>query len=476
MSDTKNDSTETRDEESCAPPIQLLGLVTLVLSYEHLTTDLSLQLPPLGHALDSIEIGRAAEGSPTRFSGRTLSIADPYVSAHHARIRRRRAVDVLTDSGSSHGTLVNGAAFHGERPLADGDLIEVGRSLLCYRRVTAALYRRVAHGRSELGPTRTLCPELADVVQNLDRAAPSGLRILLLGERGTGKEIAAQHVHGKSGRRGRFVAIDSGALSSSLLESELFGHEARAYTEARERRGLVRSAHGGTLFLDEIGNLAPTSQERLLRLLEENKVRPVGADQAVDVDVRWIAGTNADLLSEGSSFRRDLLDRLSGLVVELPPLRRRREDLGILTAHLLAAAGSGGSSITKRAARALFLSPLRGNVRELKQTLVRAFTLAGDAKIDVEHLALHDPAGTSTPDAQTTRHSASGPAALDEPRSPASAPSTRRARPPKEEIERALEDGGGVQERAARILGIHEKQLRRWMDDYRLPRASRRSS
>jgi two-component system response regulator HydG len=221
--------------------------------------------------------------------------------------------------------------------------------------------------------------------------APSEASILILGESGTGKELLARVIHRTSARRdGPFVAFDCSALAPSLVESELFGHEKGAFTGAqRARRGLFREAQGGTLFLDEIGDVAPEVQNKLLRVLQEREVKPVGGDTFVKIDVRIVAATNKDLkkmIAEGR-FREDLFYRLAVVPLELPPLRERKGDIPELVRYFLGrrkGAGPRPSDIAPEALERLAAYRWPGNIRELENVVERAAILS-DGKIIVAH-------------------------------------------------------------------------------------------
>lgn len=455
----------TLPEDDAASTTEPIGLLTYVLSYDDLLTDRAARLPPLSRVRPALELRRAAGEGPNRFEDGAFLISDPYMSGRHARLTRKAGEDAIEDLGSTHGTFVGGERVNGSRPLRDGDLIEIGRSLLCYRLVDVKALIKAGEQGVEMGPTRTVCPELAATVLDLNRVAATDQPILVLAEMGAGKEIAARHVHDKSGRPGPFVAIDCGAIPAHLVESELFGHKKGAFSgAAEERKGRIRSAEHGTVFLDEIGNMPEQAQASLLRVIQEREVTPVGADSGRKVDVRWVSATNADIFAESARFRPDLRARLAGYVARLPPLRRRREDLGILTAHLLAKGGATRAAISKQAARQLFGSDLAGNVRELERTLARAAVLADGERIDVQHLGIATgearPSGAEAPRAESIA-----------PTSASEVASTRRKRPEREQIVDALERAGGVQGQAARLLGVHERQLARWMDAFNIPRA-----
>jgi len=227
--------------------------------------------------------------------------------------------------------------------------------------------------------------------ERLSRVAPVDRPVLLVGERGTGKELAARRLHFLSKRwKGPLVAINCSALAPSLIESELFGHERGAFTGAEVRRaGRFEAADGGTLFLDEIGNIPVQVQEKILRVVEYSTFERVGSSRSVEVDVRIVAATNADLvgLVETGQFKQDLLDRLSFEVLVLPPLRDRREDILLLANHFAARMGFelGREEIPQfsdEAATALENYAWPGNVRELKNLVERAVYRSHSAVIE----------------------------------------------------------------------------------------------
>ncbi|HWO24365.1 MAG TPA: sigma-54 dependent transcriptional regulator [Kofleriaceae bacterium] len=282
-----------------------------------------------------------------------------------------------------------------------------------------ALAREVRRLRGEVERARGLGEVIGEsalmrgLLAMIDRVAASDATVLIVGESGTGKELLARTIHRVGPRRdGPFVAFDCSALAPSLIEAELFGHEKGAFTgAARARRGLFREANGGTIFLDEIGDIDATVQNKLLRVLQEREIKPVGGDRPVAIDVRVVAATNKDLKSlvARGQFREDLYWRLAVVPIQVPPLRERKEDIPQLAAHILArrrgaAKSFGGSEtryptqITAKALARLQAYRWPGNIRELENVLSRAAILCDGETIrshDLDLLGLDHPAGAS---------------------------------------------------------------------------------
>ncbi len=304
--------------------------------------------------------------------------------ASTARIVVRDGRAHLRDLGSKNGTLVDGVSVV-EAHLDDGARIAVGQTTMRFHIGTTAV--AIPLSRTErFGGLVGRSAQMRHVFALLERAAASKATLLVEGETGTGKEAAAESVHQAGARRDQpFVVVDCSALPPHLLESELFGHEKGAFTGASTRRlGAFETARGGTVFLDEIGELSPELQPKLLRVLERQEIKRVGADRYHKVDARIIAATHRNLRSDVNTkrFRSDLYYRLAVVVVTLPPLRDRIEDLPLLIEHLLGGLDAGHKGEAARLRTPAFLAEAAGhrwpgNVRELRNYLERALALAG---------------------------------------------------------------------------------------------------
>ena len=301
-----------------------------------------------------------------------LEVDDGRMTRLHAVLRaalEAGAPPVIQDLGSRNGVFVDGRRRH-EAPLADGAVLRLGDTLLVVHEAPLE--------EQDEGALRGVSSAMQRVRRSIARVAPSELTVLLRGETGTGKELAAAEVHRLSSRGGELVAINCAAIPEGLAESALFGHARGSFTGATERReGVLTRADGGTLFLDEVGELPLAIQGKLLRVLEDWEVTPVGGTRARRVDVRVVAATNADLATavEEGRFRADLLARLEEWPLELPPLRRRRADICHLLGAFLGADGPGQPSAD--AAEALLLHDWPFNVRGLLK-LARRLRVALD--------------------------------------------------------------------------------------------------
>ncbi len=375
-------------------------------------------------------------------------------------------VIVMTGFGSLEtaiATLRSGASDFLTKPLdADTVALAVERALgqRALREEVKRL-RRVVDETRRMGDLLGACPAMRRVYDLVDRVADEPTTVLVTGESGTGKELVARALHERSKRRaGPFVAINCAALPEPLLESELFGHVKGAFTDAREKRaGLLVDAHEGTLFLDEIGDMPVTVQVKLLRALEERKVRPVGATTEIPFDARVVAATHKDLESavEEGRFREDLYYRLNVLQIELPPLRARGGDVLLLAQHFLdhfaERSGRRVGALSSAVAEKLLAYAWPGNVRELQNCMERAVALARYEQISVEDLPekirnyqrSHVLLASDNPDELVSMDEVERRYAL-----------------------RVLEAVGGNKNMAARVLGWDRKTLYRRLDRWEM--------
>jgi two-component system nitrogen regulation response regulator GlnG len=235
---------------------------------------------------------------------------------------------------------------------------------------------------------------MQEVYKTIGRIASTDVTVLLRGDSGTGKELVARAIHHYSRRAGRpFIAVSCAAIPGTLLESELFGHERGAFTDAKERRlGKLELAHGGTFYLDEVGDMPADLQTKLLRALQERTIERVGGNESIQIDVRVLAATNRDLeaLMKEGKFREDLYYRLNVVTLNLPPLRERRRDIPLLVEHFLAKHSEelGERGVAPEALDRLVGHDWPGNVRELENVIQRAMVMATNGVILPEHLPI----------------------------------------------------------------------------------------
>jgi DNA-binding NtrC family response regulator len=338
-----------------------------------------------------------------------------------------------------------GAADYLSKPWDDdkllatvANLLELGEASREVRRLGGERmrHRKGLADRFDMAGMVFAASATARVVELACQVARADVPVLISGPNGTGKERIAAIIQANSAvREGPFITVNCGALPAELVEAELFGADAGAYTSAnRAREGRFEAADGGTLFLDEIGNLPLSGQIKLLRVLETGCFERLGSSRTRQVKVRLISATNADLAAmiAAGSFRQDLYYRLNVIEIRMPALAERREDIPLLVEHFLA----GRAQLSEPARKALLLHDWPGNVRELKNAIERAVLLCGDAPIAVEHLALPSPRSL--------------PAATDE--------------PDRASIEEVLARHGGVVAQAASELGLSRQALYRRMD------------
>ena len=370
------------------------------------------------------------------------------------------AVVVLTpDTASEEAVraMKQGAADILSKPFkleALGAVLESALQKDALERSHFALEREVARARATDGFIGQ-SPAVAELLDLVARVAETDATVLIRGESGVGKELIANAVHRRSLRAKQpFVVVDCASLHENLLQSELFGHERGAYTDAIQRkRGLFEVADGGTLFLDEIGELTPPLEVKLLRVLETGTFRRLGGTTDIRVDVRVIAATSRSLeqMVRERGFREDLFYRLDVFSLYIPALRERRDDLPLLVDHFIrtsALASKRGVRLSEGAMRVMQRYPWPGNVRELRNVIERALILCDAGVIEPEHLPLN------------VRHEQSAPVVLENGR-----------RPTLEEMERSyilqvVEECEGHRHRAADILGISERSLYRKLKEF----------
>jgi two-component system response regulator HydG len=356
---------------------------------------------------------------------------------------------------------VNQGAFHYiQKPFGNDELVAICRRAAEHRQLKAEnrTLRQEIRRRDRSQSVKPIGRSKAfqEVLSLAETVAPTDSTVLIQGESGTGKEVIARYIHELSSRADApFQSINCGALPESLLESELFGHVKGSFTGAvRDHAGLFQAAEGGSFFLDEIGETTPATQVKLLRVLQEREVIPVGGTEAVPVDIRLIAATNRDLEDEmkGGRFRSDLYYRLNVIAIHLPPLRARMDDVPQLAeAFLRRLAGDGAAPrrLEDAALEAIMNYDWPGNVRELENALERAATLSSGERIGAAAL----------------------PARVTERRAPPLVSERQHANPTLEAIERAyimwvLQGEGGNKTRAAEVLGIDPSTLYRKLGRY----------
>jgi DNA-binding NtrC family response regulator len=366
---------------------------------------------------------------------------------------------LASQNGEAHAGQGSGVppaflAFAG-RPVQLAELSSTLEDAIADRRVAGEISRQQPAADESLGILAE-SRSMRSVMSLIDRAASRDTPVLLIGESGTGKELLARALHKKSPRADRpFVVVNCSAIPETLLESELFGHRRGAFTDARDDRpGLFQAAHHGAIFLDEIGDMAPALQGKLLRVLQEKEVHPLGASAPVPVDARIITATHRDLaalVAEGR-FRQDLLYRVNVIEVHVPPLRERPDDLTPLVRYVLdkqgAKLGKPGCTVSAAAIQVLRRHTWPGNVRELENVIERALVLGTGSVIGVEDL----------------------PDSLKDRRAPGSSSvaSSRLSDVEREHIVRTIRAVAGNKAAAARALGLNRKTLYRKLTQHRI--------
>jgi len=379
-------------------------------------------------------------------------IGDNRASRRHAHITVKNGTVHVEDLDSKNGTYLNGKRIKAAR-MADGDVLRIGDSLLLLRYESESLL-----AVPEV-PFLVDSTAMRKIVRRLETLGPREDTVLLLGESGVGKEVMARALHRFSGRPAAdFLALNCATIPSELAESHLFGHVAGAFSGARAaQEGYLRAAGQGTIFLDEIGELVPALQPKLLRALEERMVTPVGSTRALPVKARIIAATNVDLRRaiQIGCFRGDLYARLSSVVIDIPPLRTRREEILPLFRRAL----RPPRPLSARLAEAMLLYAWPLNVRELLQLAAELNANHADkARLDLPHAKerLHLSFAESLAPPSATEKEAPAPSEVAE------------LGLPRETLQRLLNDHRGIISRVAAAVHRSPRQVRRWMTHYGL--------
>lgn len=402
--------------------------------------------------------------------GSDLVINDEYISGEHAELRLSSQGWKLIDLGSTNGSYLDGSAIT-KAYIKPGQTIQLGQTRIEIRDHLV---------RKDIQPEKTnqFCGLVGEsksmqlLYSKIKKVAPVEHTVLIQGESGTGKELVARAVHDLSSRKNKpYITINCGAISPNLIESELFGHEKGAFTGAQGRHaGAFEQANGGSIFLDEIGELPLDLQPKLLRVLENRTVRRVGGSEELKVDVRVIAATHRDLaqLVKEGKFRQDLYFRLYVLPLDLAPLAQRKDDAVLIAEHFLKQANSTVKKISDQAKERIKAYPWPGNIRELKNVIMRSIIFCEGDTIEPDDLDLME-VGPSL-EASVGHQPNPTPATLDSDSLPEAAPAgATLADAEKAKILEALQVTNGNKTRAAQRLGIAKSTLFKKFKDYNIP-------
>lgn len=468
MTSDSDVDTEGPDRDSVRQPLHLFRLVQVYGPEPSSVGRIQLldRLP--------LVIGRKVDHS------NALILHDRKASRSHACIEATERGIRIRDLASKNGVLVNGQSAE-VAELVDGDVIRIGSHLFVLQVLDDQARKSMIGGRLSLPELVGQSHRLQAVCHSIERFAPAEHPVLILGETGVGKELVAQALHRVSGRPGALVPVNCGALPANLIESELFGHEAGAFTGAQqERSGLFDEADGGTIFLDEIGDMPTPLQVSLLRVLATGEVRRLGGRRFRRVSARVIAATHVDIKSstERGAFRSDLYARLKAAVIEVPPLRRRREDILELAARFLASSPGHAARTDSRArlkpefspdaAEALLTYHWPFNVRELEQVMATLATGAtSEGRVELRHLpdflrAHMESRKERASEADATDESAAAPEAADWETGVLGV--ARRLKPSAEELRCVLRYYKGNVAQAAAYFFKDRRQIYRWCE------------
>ncbi|MFO0738086.1 MAG: sigma 54-interacting transcriptional regulator [Labilithrix sp.] len=430
------------------------------------------------NGIDELRLGRGVTRTFALGDGKkaSLEIPDPRMSGKHARLVREEGGWLIEDTNSTNGTFVEGKRTS-QALLEEPTVITLGATCLIFEpaeQVPDTIKTVVVDStslKSRPRGTATLVPMVESAMPRLVRVAMSKLSVLLLGDSGAGKEVLAQTIHKLSGRSGPFVAINCGALAPTLVESQLFGHLKGAFSGAmKDEPGLVRASSGGTLFLDEIGELPPSAQATLLRVLQEKEVLPVGGTKPVPVDLRVVAATLKPI-DQTETFRSDLYARIAAFVHRLAPLRERKGDIGLIVADLLPRLAAERAQKVRFApdlATAIVSHSFPLNFRELEHILSVALVTSSEDLLRLEAVgdALKPPKTSKSPEEPAP----SGKEVLRDTGKHSRAPRelTEDELKLKDELVAALTKTKGNISEISRTMGKTRMQIHRWMKRFGL--------
>jgi two-component system, NtrC family, response regulator AtoC len=443
-SDSDNPTRSTAELERSGPPTAFEASIVLVFHH--------------GEGSHRVELESGAAVIVGRAFPSNLVLPDPSLSRQHACFRHRNGELIVEDLGSRNGTFVGNRRIDSQVRVGFGERIALGAAV-----ATVQQSVRGAAPRPEPGATEGVIvggAAMQQVLQLAGRMATTTAPVLILGETGTGKDVVARLIHEASPRKPRpFRSINCAAIPQTLVETFLFGHERGAFTGASgTHKGVFEQAESGTLFLDEIAELSPASQAALLRAIETQRITRVGGSREIEVDVRFVAATHRNLeqLVREEKFRADLFFRLSTLQIAVPPLRERRDEIAPLARHFVARACAAWNKpllpISDAAMTALSAHAFPGNVRELRNIVERAVTIAEGPQIEIDDLpAVRGDHGETRP----SRHPP------DDPALPDASHKSRLEAYERELIAEALQRAGGNKTRAAELLRMPLRTLMR---------------